>query len=157
LVHGAVVGLAEGPEVIGVVRSAFGPRFDVVHVRIDRVPAARDAAFSAVPAEDCTADSRRDGLAGTGANRVQVCTGVFGVDAHVGVDMPDALPVALGHLEDFGTDLDELTAPLLPSSAAALANRQRDLVARETRVLRAPESLTAEKQHGVVVVQRLPR
>ena len=49
--------------------------------------------------------------------------------AHVCVHVADVLPVALGHLDDFGTDFDELTATLLRCPAAALANRERDLVA----------------------------
>jgi len=67
------------------------------------------------------------------------------------------LRVALRHLEDFGTDVDELAAALLLSPAAALANRARDLVARAARVLRALESLTAKEQDGGVVIERLAR
>ena len=57
------------------------------------------------------------------------CAHLFGSTcAHVGVHVPDVLPVALRHGEDFGTDLDALTATLLFCPAAALTNRERDLV-----------------------------
>ena len=49
--------------------------------------------------------------------------------AHVCADVPDVLSVALRHLDDFGTDLDELPASLLRCPATALANRERDLIA----------------------------
>jgi len=44
------------------------------------------------------------------------------IRAHVGVNVADVLPITLGHLDDFGTDFDELTATLLRRPAAALAN-----------------------------------
>ena len=77
--------------------------------------------------------------------------------AHVGANVPDVLPVALGHLDDFGADFDELTATLLRRPPAALANRERDLVAGAARVLGAPQSLTAEEQDGCVVIESLAR
>jgi hypothetical protein len=61
------------------------------------------------------------------------------------VHVPDVLPVALGHLEYFGTDFDELTATLLLRPTAGLANRERDLIARAAWVLGALENLTAEQ------------
>jgi hypothetical protein len=71
--------------------------------------------------------------------------------------VPDVLPVALSHLQDFGPDLDELTTTLLLRPAAALANREHDLVARAAGVLGTLESLTAKQQDGCVVVERLAR
>jgi hypothetical protein len=69
----------------------------------------------------------------------------------------DVLPVALRHLHDFWPDFDELTATLLRCPAAALANGERDLVARAARILGALENLTAEEQDGRVVIERLAR
>jgi hypothetical protein len=77
--------------------------------------------------------------------------------ARVSVHVPDVLPVALGHFDGFWPDFDELTATLLRCPAAALANRERDLVARAARVLGAFEGLTAEEQDGCVVIERLAR
>jgi len=77
--------------------------------------------------------------------------------AHVGVHVADVLPIALSHLDDFGADFDELTATLLRRPPAALANRERDLVAGAARVLGAPQSLTAEEQDGCVVIESLAR
>src|SRR5262249_52192468 len=54
-------------------------------------------------------------------------------------------------------DLDELTATFLRCPAAAVANRDCDLVARATRILRALKGLTAEQQHGCVVIERPTR
>src|SRR6185295_14233032 len=59
------------------------------------------------------------------------------------------------HLDDFGTDVDELTATLLLCSTTALANGERDLVARSARILGALEHLTAKKQDGRIVIERL--
>src|SRR6187399_1009576 len=158
LVDGEVVGRAEAHEVVGVIRAAFGPQHDVVRDPMDRVPAARDAASPAISGNHRATDCRRDGLAGAGQNRPRVVTGAFVVQrAHVGVDMPDVLRVALGHLENVGSDLDELTAALLLHSAAALANRESDLVARTARVPAALERLATEEQDGCVVVERLAR
>ena len=158
LVDGEVVGRAEAHEVVGVIPTAFGPKHDVVRDPMDRVPAARDATSPAISGNDQATDCRRDGLAGAGQNRPSVVTGAFVVlRAHVGVDMPDVLRVALGHLENFGSDLDELTAALLLHSATALANRESDLVARTARVPAALERLAAEEQDGCVVVERLAR
>jgi len=41
-----------------------------------------------------------------------VCASAYllGTCTHVGVHVPDVLPVALRHFDDFGTDFDELTA-----------------------------------------------
>jgi len=49
-----------------------------------------------------------------------------GASSGIIVHVADLLPVALGHLEDFGTDFDELAATLLLSQAAGLANRECD-------------------------------
>jgi hypothetical protein len=259
------------------VLAVFRPKRDVVHVRKDRVSAAGDATFPAVPAQDRAAECGRDGLRCADASRVSVaasvsvCVGVsvpvvvntranayVVINAHVGVTVsanidpsahvvmntranvyvvinahvgasvsantdssvcvvknaranvhvvmnvhvgasasantdssisvvknargnvhvvmdthvgasacvrhvvfavhvPNVLPVALRHLDDFRTHVDELTSSLLLPPAAALANRERNLVARAPRVLRALESLTAEKQDGCVVIERLAR
>jgi len=69
----------------------------------------------------------------------------------------DVLPVALGHLDDFWTDFDELPATLLRCSAAALANRERDWVARAAWVVGTLKNLTAEEQDGCVVIERRAR
>ena len=64
--------------------------------------------------------------------RAHVCASAYlfgSTCAHVCVHVSNELPVALGHLDDFGTDLDELTPTLLRCPAAALANRDCDLVA----------------------------
>jgi hypothetical protein len=79
------------------------------------------------------------------------------VDVHVDVDVPDVLSIALRHLDDFGTDFDELPAPLLRGTTAALANRERDLVARAPGVPVAVEGLPAKQQEGCVFVERLAR
>ena len=76
-------------------------------------------------------------------------------DAHVGVNVSDVLPVALRQLDDFGTDLDGLAATLLPRPAAALANLERDLIARPPRVPIALEGLTAEEQDSCLFVDGL--
>ena len=76
-------------------------------------------------------------------------------DAHVGVNVSDVLPVALRHRDDFGTDLDGLTAPLLSCAAAALTNRKGDLIARPPRVPVALEGLTAEEQDSCLFVDGL--
>jgi len=94
-----------------------------------------------------------------------VCASVrVGGRVHVGassssivVHVSDVLTVAFGHLEDFGTDFDELAAPLLCGPAAALANRERDLVARTAWVLGTLENLAAEEQGGCVLIERLAR
>jgi hypothetical protein len=120
----------------------FAAAREVVRLRKDRVPTTRNATFPAVSAKDRAAYCRRDGLRGADRTRAHVAANVaFVVGVHVGatvgvvlnarggVDVPDVLRVALGHVEDFGSDLDELTAPLLRGPAAALANGERDLVA----------------------------
>jgi len=115
----------------------------VVYVRKDRVTATGDATFSTIPVKDRTTDFGGNGLgcadlrsAHVGASVVAVCAQVCAsadllgsICAHVGVNVADVLPVALRHLDDFGTDFDELPAALLRCPAAALANRERDLVA----------------------------
>ena len=55
-VDGAVVSSAEGHEVFEGVIAVFRAKPDVVHVLKDRVTAAGDATFPAVPAKDCAAD-----------------------------------------------------------------------------------------------------
>jgi len=77
-------------------------------------------------------------------------------NAHVCVHVPDVLSVALRHLDDFGTDLDELPASLLRGPATALANRERDLVARAPRVPIPRKGLPTEQQKSCVVVERAP-
>jgi hypothetical protein len=67
----------------------------------------------------------------------------------------DMLAVALGHFDDFGRNRDELAATLLHAVAAALAHRERDLIARASDVPRALKHLAAEEQEGGIFVERL--
>ena len=152
------------------VTAVLGPRVEVVRLREDRMPATWDTTFAAIPPKGQTTDGRRDGLGGarqspahvggklrvverthvgtrirvTGSGHVCRRARVAGC-AHVSVDAPDVLAVALRHREDVGTDLDELTAPLLPCAAAALANDKANLVVRSSWVLRSLEGCAAEK------------
>jgi hypothetical protein len=131
---------------------AIAATHEGVRLRKDRVPTTRNATFPAVSAKDRAAHCRRDGLRRADRTRVHVgaTAGVV-----VGVHVPNVLSVALHHLEDFGSDLDELTATLLRSPAAALAHRESDLVARAPGFPIAVEGLPAEQQEGCVFVERL--
>ena len=83
----------------------------MVHLRKDRVTAAWNATFPTVAVKDRTTDSRKNGLNCADPSSVHVSTSVcIVVCAHVGVHVTDVLPVAFGHLDDLGTDFDELTA-----------------------------------------------
>ena len=165
----AVVGPAEGEEIGDEVFPAFAAPLEMVRLRKDRVPATGDATFRTVSAQDRAPRCGRDGLGGAGGTRAQVganvrvvsnahvCASVRVVsNAHVCVHMPDVLSVALRHLDDFGTDLDELPASLLRGPATALANRERDLVARAPRVPIPRKGLPTEQQKSCVVVERAP-
>ena len=59
---GIVVRSAEGREVVEGMPAVFGATHEVVHVRKDRVPAARNATFPPVPVKDCASDFWGDGL-----------------------------------------------------------------------------------------------
>jgi len=61
---GAVVRPAERCEFLEGVRAAFGARHEMVHIREDRVAAARDTTFPAVPAQDRAAEFGGYGLRG---------------------------------------------------------------------------------------------
>jgi hypothetical protein len=73
-----------------------------------------------------------------------VCAGFSVLGALL--DVPDMLPVALGHFDDFGRDSDELAATLLHAAAATLANREGHLVAGTSSVPRAFEHLATKEQ-----------
>jgi len=75
----------------------------------------------------------------------------------VGFEMPDVLPVALGHFDHFLRYLDELTPTLLLGPPAALAHGERHLIARPAFVSRALEHDTTEEQDGRVVVECFAR
>jgi len=114
--NGAVMGSAEREEIFGVVVAAFRPKPDVVRLDKDRVPAPGDATFPAVPAQDRAPGCRRDGLGCSDGSRVHaVATVCHANGAHVCVDTSEVLPVALRHLDDFGTDLDCFAANLAAS------------------------------------------
>jgi hypothetical protein len=66
--------------------------------------------------------------------------------------MAHVLRVAPGHLHDFGSHLDLLASPLLPTASARFADQKRDLVTRPTLVGRTAENLSRHgEQRGVVV------
>jgi len=102
---GEVVSRAEGHEVVGVMRAAFAARFDVVRHPESRMPAPQDTTFPAVAGENPATGCRGDVLGCASESHAHVVASVFGVDPHVGIDVPDVLTVALRHLEDLGTDL----------------------------------------------------
>src|SRR6187399_2849878 len=114
-------------------------------VRLDkhRVPAPGNATSPAVPTKHGATSCRRDGLGCSDGLCIHVVANIaVAADAHVCVNVSDVLPVALRHLDDFWTDFDGLAATLLRRAAAALTNRERDLVARAARgldCLRAPD------------------
>jgi hypothetical protein len=81
-----------------------------------------------------------------------VCAGLSVLDAEL--DVADMLPVALGHFDDFRGDSDELAATLLHAVPAALAHRERYLIARASSVPRALEHLAAKEQDGGILVER---
>jgi hypothetical protein len=169
-VDGEVMSTAKREEIFRVVVAAFRPESDVMGLRKNRVPTTGDATFAAVAAKDCTPGRRWDGLRSADWSCAHVdarefvvadtyvgTTGYFSMDAHVDVDVSDVLAVALRHLDDFRTDVDGLAATLLRCPVAALTNRERYLVARAPRIPRARECLTAEKQDGCLLVDRLAR
>ncbi|HWP07590.1 MAG TPA: hypothetical protein VNN72_17690, partial [Polyangiaceae bacterium] len=142
--NGAVMGAAKRDEIFRVVVAAFGPKPDVVRLDKDRVSAPGNATFPAVPAQDRAPSCRGDGLGCSDGSCVHmVATVCHANGAHVCVNVSEVLPVALRHLDDFGTDLDGFAAPLLRRPAAALANRERDLIARAPRFPVPVEGLTA--------------
>src|SRR6187399_794520 len=129
-------------------------------VRLDkhRVPAPGNATSPAVPTKHGATSCRRDGLGCSDGICVHVVASIaVAADAHVCVNVSDVLPVALRQLDDFGTDLDGFAATLLRRPAAALANRERDLIARAPRVPVPLEGLAAEEQHGCLLIDSLPR
>jgi hypothetical protein len=81
-----------------------------------------------------------------------VCAGLSVLGAKL--DVADMLPIALGHFDDLGRDSHELAAPLLRAVPAALANRERYLIARASSLPRAFERLAAKKQDGRILVER---
>ena len=128
--NSAVMGSAKRDEIFGVVVAAFRAKPDVVRLDKDRMPAPGDATFPAVPAQDRAPGCRRDGLGCSDGICIHVVANIaVAADAHVCVNVSDVLPVALRYLDDFGTDLDGFAAPLLRCPTAALANRERDLIA----------------------------
>src|SRR3954469_13882487 len=71
--------------------------------------------------------------------------------------VPDVLPIALGHFDRCLRHLDELTAAVLLSLPAALADRERHLITRPGFVPPAFENDATEQQDGRVVVECLAR
>jgi len=70
------------------------------------------------------------------------------------IDPTELLRVTAGHLDDLGTDLDQLAAPVLPSAAARLANGQRDLIVGPSFFRRTAEDLARQEQQGGIVIER---
>src|SRR3954468_745594 len=119
-----VMRAAEGDEILDCVRSAFGPRPEMVHIHESRVAAAGHPATPAVAAQHLAAESRRDGLRRARAflrcaHVGHACpggpawaSGGFHPDVRLDSNMPDVLPIALGHFDHCLRHLDELTASL---------------------------------------------
>jgi len=69
------------------------------------------------------------------------------------INSAEVLRIAPGHLDDLGIDFDELAAPLLPSAAAFLANRQGNLVIGAASFGRTAENLTCHEQQRRIVIE----
>src|SRR3954467_1195498 len=126
-----MVRTAEGYEVLDRVRAAFGARPEMVHVDESCVPAAGHPATPAVAVQHLAAESRRDGLRrARGFLRCAHVGSHVGARFDAGFEMPDVLPIALGHVDCCVRHLDELTAAVLLAVPAALAYGERHLITR---------------------------
>src|SRR3954470_21261969 len=153
-----VVRAAEREEILDCVRAAFGARPKMVHVHESCVPAAGHLATPAVAAQHLAAESRRDGLRrARGFVRCAHVGSHVGARLDAGFDMPDVLPIALGHFDYCLRHLDELTAAVLLSLPAALADGERHLITRAGFVPRAFEDAATEEQDGRVVIECFAR
>ncbi|HEY3500729.1 MAG TPA: hypothetical protein VGK73_38825, partial [Polyangiaceae bacterium] len=72
-------------------------------------------------------------------------------------DGPDVLSVASSHGGDFRVDINELPAPVLLCRAAALANRERYLVARTPFVAGSSENVPRQEEQRGIVIESLAR
>src|SRR5690348_15368798 len=153
---------AKRREILERMSAALGAESEVMHVREDRVPTAWHSATSPVTAQHCAPECRWDGLRGAACTHVGICVEgharrlVIRADVSARFETPQALPVALRHLYDLRRDIEMLTPTLLRSMPTALANGERHLIARAPLVSRSFEDVTAEQQHGCIVVERVP-
>ena len=88
---------------------------------------------------------------------VEVVADSFHAGARSIRNRSDVLRVALRHLQNLRAHFDELAAPFLPALSAALANRQRHLVARAPCFSRPSEYEPREREERGIVIERLPR
>jgi hypothetical protein len=137
----------QGDELVRVVLTALGARHQMVSVDMNRAPTSRHHATPMITPQHQAADGRWDGLDGTQQSR-----------AHVGghsVDVTDSLRIVGRHLDDLRRNVNLLAIALHASPPAALAHRQRDLVARPPFVRRPLEDGARHEQQRPVVVERL--
>src|SRR3954471_990159 len=149
---------AEGDEILDCVRAAFGARPEMVHIDKSCVPAARHLATPAVAAQHLAPERRRDGL--RRARGFLPCAHVgsrVGARFDAGFEVPDVLPIALGHFDRCLRDLDELPAAVLLTLPAALADGERHLITRPGFVPRAFEGAATEEQDGRVIIECFAR
>src|SRR3954468_21047258 len=153
-----VVRTAQRDEILDCVRAAFGARPEMVHVHESRVPAAGHPATPAVAAQHLAPERRRDGLRrARGFLRCAHVGSHVGARLDAGFEMPDVLPIALGHFDYCLRHLDELTAAVLLAVPAALAYGERHLITRAGFVPRAFEDAATEEQDGRVVIECFAR
>ena len=91
-----VMRATERDEILDRVRAAFGARSEMVHIDKSCVPAAGHLATPAVAAQHLAPERRRDGL--RRARGFLRCAHV-GARFDAGFEMPEVLPIALGHVD----------------------------------------------------------
>jgi hypothetical protein len=104
--QGPMVRGAQGDEVVFVMRATLGPPPEVMHVQEGAVRAAGHDAATVIAVQHATADGGRNVLARAPGS------------AHVGApeSAREALRIAVGHLHDFGFELDQATGGLLEAA-----------------------------------------
>jgi hypothetical protein len=141
----AVVRRAQHDHPIFVVVSSFGAKDDVVDVDERSVATPGYDAAPAVATEDLAAEGRRNVLMSTRCPHV-------GRIVHRSA--PDLLRIAARHLDDLGVERHLFPFPLLPTSAASLADGERHLIARTAFFRGTAENVPCHEEQGCIVVER---
>ena len=116
---------AKHDEIVLVVVAAVSAPLQVMKVHEIDVATTRNDATAVIASHDFASNGGRNRLRRTPRTHVGATRRLYAANL---------LHIALGHLDDLGADFDELTAALLESTAAMLADRHRNLVARASFV-----------------------